>query len=32
MVKAIQFSTKLELQKHPEMNFHMESAMEQMIN
>jgi hypothetical protein len=32
MVKAVQFSTELELQKHPEMNSHMKVAMEQMIN
>jgi hypothetical protein len=28
MVKAVQFSTELELRKHPEVNSHMESAME----
>jgi hypothetical protein len=32
MVKTIQFSTEPEVWKHPEVNFHMESAMEQMIN
>jgi hypothetical protein len=32
MVKTVQFSTKPELRKHPKMNSHMESAMEQMIN
>jgi len=32
MVKAIQFSTKLELQKHLEVNSRMESTMEHMIN
>jgi hypothetical protein len=32
MVKTVQFSTKPELQKHPEVSSRMESAMEQMIN
>jgi hypothetical protein len=32
MVKTIHFSTKPELQKHPEVRSHMESTMEQMIN
>jgi len=32
MVKTIKLSTKLELQKHPEVSSLMESAMEQMIN
>jgi hypothetical protein len=32
MVKTVQFSTELELRKHPEVNSRMESAMEQMIN
>jgi hypothetical protein len=32
MVKIVQFSTKPELRKHPEVNSRMESAMEQMIN
>ncbi len=32
MVKIVQFSTEPKLRKHPEVNSHMESAMEQMIN
>ncbi len=32
MVKTIQFSTKPEVRKHPEVSSCMESAMEQMIN
>jgi hypothetical protein len=32
MAKTIHFSIELEPQKHLEMNFHMESTMEQMIN
>ncbi len=32
MVKAIQFSTKPKLRKHPEVGSRMESVMEQMIN
>jgi hypothetical protein len=32
MVKAVQFSTQLELRKHPEVSSRMESTMEQMIN
>ncbi len=32
MVKTVQFSTKLQLWKHLEVNSRMESAMEQMIN
>jgi hypothetical protein len=32
MVKAVQFSTELELRKHPEVGSRMELAMEQMIN
>ncbi len=32
MVKTVQFSTELQLWKHLEVNSHMESAMEQMIN
>ncbi len=31
-VKAVQFSTELELRKHPEMSSHMELTVEQMIN
>jgi hypothetical protein len=32
MANAIQFLTKLKLQKHLEVNSRMESTMEQMIN
>jgi len=32
MVKTVQFSTKPELRKHPEVSSCMESTMEQMIN
>ncbi len=32
MVKIVQFSTRSELRKHPEVNSRMESTMEQMIN
>jgi hypothetical protein len=32
MAKTVQFSTKLELRKHPKVSSHMELAMEQMID
>ncbi len=32
MAKTVQFSIEPEVRKHPEVSFHMESAMEQMIN
>jgi hypothetical protein len=32
MVKVVQFLTELEPWKHLEMSFHMELAVEQMIN
>jgi len=32
MLKAIHFFIEPKLQKHLEINFHMESAMEKMIN
>jgi len=32
MAKTVQFSTEPELRKHLEVNFRMESVMEQMIN